>query len=295
MASAAATLTVVTTSNIGRLINLSVLGNAGAGQLMTTGFVTGGAGTAGSQSLLIRATGPALAALGVSNTLTDPKLTVLSGSTTVASNDNWGAPAGNSAAVTAADSAVFAFPLNNPASLDAALVAALTSNPGYTIQVSGNGQSSGTTLAEIYDDTPFGNYTPAVPRLINLSCNALVSAGANLTAGFVIGGTTSKTLLIRATGPALAALGVTGTMPDPRLALHTTLNGIDTLLAMNAGWGGDPQLSAVGKSVFAFPLTNAASADSALLVTLAPGSYTALLSSVSGTAGVALIEIYEVP
>ena len=95
--------------------------------------------------------------------------------------------------------------------------------------------------------------------------------------------------------PALAAFGVSGAMPDPQVALHTTINGNDTLLAMNTGWGGDPQLTAVSNSVFGFPLTNPASKDSVLLVTLAPGNYTAILSSLSGTAGVALIEIYEVP
>ena len=77
-----------------------------------------------------------------------------------------------------------------------------------------------------------------------------------MTAGFVIGGTTAKTVLIRATGPALAGLGVQGTMPDPQLALHTTIGNQDVVLAANAGWGGDPQLTAVSNSVFAFPLTN---------------------------------------
>jgi hypothetical protein len=116
-----------------------------------------------------------------------------------------------------------------------------------------------------------------------------------MTAGFVIGGTTAKTVLIRATGPALALFGVEGTMPDPQLALHTSVNNQDTVLASNTGWGGDPQIAAVSASVGAFPLTNPASADSVVLTTLAPGSYTAVASSVSGAAGVALIEVYEVP
>ena len=118
--SLAATLGVTPTTNVGRLINLSVNTTAGKSQVLTVGFVTGGSGTVGSQNLLIRATGPALAAFGVPNTLVDPTLSVLSGPTVVASNDNWGTPATNQAAVTAADNVTGAFPLSNPASLDAA-------------------------------------------------------------------------------------------------------------------------------------------------------------------------------
>ena len=161
-----ATLSVAANSNPGRLINLSVNTTAGNGQIVTVGFVTGGTTGGGSQSLLIRATGPALAALGVSNTLPDPALAVLSGSLVVASNDNWGTPANNAACkVTAADTATLAFPLTNTNSLDAAVVTAL--NPGgYTVQVGGNGPASGVALAEVYDDT--AAYTTASPRLRKL-------------------------------------------------------------------------------------------------------------------------------
>ena len=289
-----ATLTVVSTTNIGRLINLSALSQAGKNQILTVGFLTGGSGTSGVQNLLVRATGPALAAFEVPNVLTDPTLAVFSGQTMVAANDNWGAPATNQAAVTAADSATLAFPLTNPSSLDAALVTSLA--PGaYTAQISGNGAATGTALAEVYDDTPAGAYTPSTTRLINLSANNQIAPNGSLTAGFVIGGATGKTVLIRATGPALAALGVSGAMPDPQIALHTLINGQDTVLASNVGWSGDPQITAEDAAVWAFPLTNPASNDSALLVTLAPGAYTAVASSVSGTAGVVLVEVYDVP
>jgi hypothetical protein len=80
-------------------------------------------------------------------------------------------------------------------------------------------------------------------------------------------------------------------MPDPEL---TVFSG-QTPVAANAGWGGDPQISAAGNAVFAFPLTNPASRDSAVLLTLAPGAYTVQVGSASGTAGIALIEVYEVP
>ena len=290
----AATVSVASTTNIGRLVNFSTLAPVAANQVLTVGFVTGGAGTSGTQNLLVRAMGPALTALGVSGALADPALTVFSGSTATHSNDNWGVTAANQAAVLAADSAVFAYPLTDPKSLDSAVVTSLASG-GYTAQISGNGGASGTVLTEVYDNTPSGSFTPAMPRLVNISCHTQVGATGSLTAGFVIGGTTSRTVLIRACGPALAAYGLAGVMPDPQLALHEPMNGNDTIMASNSGWGGDPQITAVGNAVFAFPLNDPSSHDAVILTTLAPGSYTTVASSISGTAGVVMIEVYEVP
>jgi hypothetical protein len=263
-----------------------------AGQSLTLGFVDGGAGTSGSQNLLIRGMGPTLQALGVSGALADPTLTVIQGQTTVGTNSGWGTPAANQAAVVAADAATGAFSPSSTTSHDAALVSTLTPN-AYTVVVKSSSGGTGTVVAEVYDDT--AGYTPASTRLVNLSCNFQVSAGGTLTGGFIILGGTSKTVLIRASGPALQALGVSGTMPDPQIALHTTVNGQDTVLASNAGWGGDPQIAAAASSVFAFAFPSATSKDSAILITLPPGAYTAQASSVSGTAGVTLIEVYEVP
>jgi len=62
-----------------------------------------------------------------------------------------------------------------------------------------------------------------------------------------------------------------------------------------AGWGGDPQLTAVMNAVYAFTFTSPNSADSAVLLTLAPGTYTAQASSVTNAAGTTLVEVYEVP
>ena len=289
-----AVLTVVSTTNVGRLVNLSVNTVAGKNQVLTVGFVSGGSGTTGSENLLIRATGPALAGLGVPGTLADPTLSVLNGPTLVVSNDNWGAPATNQAAVNAADAATFAFALTNPAGLDAAIAQAFPA-ASYTVQISGNTFASGTALAEVYDNTPTASYTLATPRLINLSAKNQLAVNGSMTAGFVVGGSTSKTVLIRATGPALGLLGVSDTVPDPQIALHTTVNSQDTVVATNSGWGGDPQITTVSNSVFAFPLTNPASSDSVVLATLPPGAYTAIASSVSGATGTVLIEVYEVP
>jgi hypothetical protein len=288
----AAGLTVVSSTNPGRLINLSVLSTVQG--TLTAGFVVGGAGTSGAEPLLIRASGPALTAFGIaaSSILPDPSLAVVpSGATAaVATNAGWGTPASNQSAVTAADVATGAFALTNPASHDAAVVLSLPIG-GDTVQVKGSSGDSGTALAEVYDATT--TYTIASPRLVNLSCLNLVSPGGSLTAGFVIGGATAKTVLVRATGPALTAFGVGGVMPDPQINLQLASTG--ATLASNSGWGGDPQITAADAATGAFMLTNPSSLDSAVLLSLPPGAYTAQVKSASSTGGSALVEVYEVP
>ena len=298
--SQAAVLTVQATSNPGRLGNLSVLTAAGNGSKpLTVGFEVGGAGTGGTQTLLLRGDGPLLAGapFNQTDTLADPVIQLFAqGSGTVlATNDNWGT---NQAAVTAAEANTYAFPLAN-GSLDAALVSTLASG-SYSVQLTGNPNGAGSqlALAEVYDDTASGAYSPSTPRLINLSSLAQVNAGAGnaLTAGFVVGGATAKTVLIRAWGPALtpAPFSVAGAMPDPQLQVYSTASG-DILLAANAGWGGDPQIAAAASAVYAYAWSNPGSADSAVLITLPPGNYTAQVSSPSGAGGTALIEVFEDP
>lgn len=289
-----AVVAVATTTNPGRLINLSTLAVAGSGsQLLTVGFFTGGAGTTGSQPLLIQALGPVLSGLvapGVT-VMPDPQLNVFSGQTTIGSNAGWGTPLTNQQAVTAADAATGATALPNPTSKDSATVVNLPPG-GYTVQVSSVSGVTGTTLTAFYDNTPSGTYTATTPRLINISCLLKVAANSSLTTGFWIGGTTSKTVLIRANGPALLAQNVTGVMPDPQLTVY---NAGENVIAYNAGWGGSPILASISSSVQAQPFTNPNSGDSEVVLTLAPGGYTAQVSSVSNTAGNVLIEVYEVP
>jgi len=295
----AGTLTVAASSDPGRIINLSVLTAIVPSGTVTVGFATGGAGTSGNQTLLLRAVGPSLAAFGVSPLVSDPTLTVFEqdNQAQVAANDNWGS---NAAAVTTAENATGAFQLTSTRSLDAALVAALPSAPHlYTAQVAANGGGSGSVLTEFYDDS--GAYVATNPRLINVSARANVAAGSNLSAGFVLGGNTAKTLLIRAVGPGLGALGVGGLMADPKLTLFQGQGGSTPApIATNTGWGSDPQLVTAATNVGAFPLT-AGSADSVLLITLLPQSpggtfnYTAQAASASGGGGNVLIEVYEVP
>jgi Immunoglobulin domain/Immunoglobulin I-set domain len=283
-----ATLTVVSTNDVGRLINLSCRASVGTGaNILIAGFASGGSGTSGSEPVLIRGSGPALVPFGVGGTLADPQLQLYTGSTLLATNDGW---AGN-AAIASAASSVGAFAWSSSSSHDAAFVQTLASG-AYTAQVSGQSGDTGVSLAEVYDATPTGTYTPSMPRLINLSARVEVGTGGNiLIAGFVIGGTTAKTVLIRASGPALIPFGVGGTLKDPQLQLYSG----STLLGSNAGWGGGAAVQAAAASVGAFAWNDTSSLDSALLVTLQPGAYTAQVAGASGDTGVALVEVYEIP
>jgi len=291
--SPAATLTVKTVSatDAGRISNLSVRTFSGvADQVLNVGFAVGGENTSGTKPLLIRVTGPALAGFGVGGTMTDPMLTVypLGSSVVTASNDNW---SGNATVVATSD-AVGAFALTDTASLDAATVTSISPGP-YTILAAGKDNGTGIVITEVYDATPAGSVTAATPRLVNVSARAVAGTGdAVLIAGFAISGTTSKTLLIRASGPALASFGVGGTIADPNLAVYR-LGG--PKLYENDDWGGSPLIANAGAGVRAFAFPDRNSKDAALLVTLPPGAYTAQVSGANGGTGVALIEVYEVP
>ncbi|MEY2879673.1 MAG: hypothetical protein RLZZ15_2053 [Verrucomicrobiota bacterium] len=288
--SAVAALTLNPTPDFGRLINLSILTAITATEpLFTVGTVIGGAGTTGTKPLLIRAVGPSLAPLGVASPLADPRLEIFTGQTSVGSNDNWG----GDTALANVFAGVGAFGFLNAASRDSAAYNPATVPAGYTIQVTGVGGATGPVIAELYDATPASAFVATTPRLVNVSVLKTIPAGSLLTAGFVISGSTAKTVLIRAIGPGLARppFNVPGAMADPKLDL---LSG-QTVLASNDNWGGDAQLTTVGTAVGAFAITDAASKDAMLLVTLAPGGYTTQATGVGSTGGAAIVEVYEVP
>jgi sugar lactone lactonase YvrE len=286
--SSPATLALSATADIGRLVNISCRSQVGTGaNILIAGFAVGGAGTSGSEPLLVRASGPALATFDVSGLLADPDLQIFAATTSLGSDSGW---AGQSQ-ISAAASSIGAFPWTVPSSHDSALLETLSAGP-YTAQVSGQSGDAGVALAEVYDLTPPGAYTPSSPRLVNISARTQVGTGGNiLIAGFVIGGSTSRTVLIRASGPALAAFGVTGLLADPELQLYSG----NTVLETNSGWAGSPEISSAAASVGAFAWSVSTSADSALLVTLAPGAYSAEVLGAAGDSGVALVEVYEVP
>jgi sugar lactone lactonase YvrE len=283
--SATVALTVGAASTFSRLTNISCRSQVGTGTgVLILGFAVGGAGTSGSEPLLIRASGPALGAFDVSGFLPDPNLEFFAGAALQATNFGW---AGN-AQIAATAVAVSAFPWTSASSLDSALLETVT--PGaYTAQVNGQSGDTGVALAEVYDATLA--ITPTSPRLVNISARSQVSTGGGvLIAGFVINGTAAKTVLIRASGPAISPY-LTGTLADPELQLYSSG---DALLGSNFGWGGDAIIAAEASSVGAFPWTSSTSNDSALLITLPPGAYTAAVAGASGDSGIALLEVYEI-
>jgi hypothetical protein len=142
-------------------------------------------------------------------------------------------------------------------------------------------------------------------RPVNLSSRAGVAGTSQpLVAGFVISGATAETLLVRAVGPTLAQFGVIGALANPQLTVYDSAG---KAVASNSGWGAQPvggvsavsagiqpATAAVFSQVYAFALP-AGSADSAMVLTLPPGSYTAQVTGLPGASGIALVEVYEVP
>lgn len=279
-------------STTSRLTNLAVRTTAGSGdKLLTVGLAVGGTGTTGNKPLLLRAIGPTLGAFGVPGVLEDPQLTLLSGTTILAQNDNW---AGD-LAVAALAPQLGAFALTTASSKDAALLTTRAAGT-YTVQITAASGAAGIALAEIYDATPAANFTATTPRLVNVSALTRVGTGGDiLIAGFSIGGTGSKRVLLRAIGPTLGGFGVPGTLADPKLELYSSTG--TTPISTNDNWAAAAnaaEVSAIFTQVGAFQLA-LESKDAALLVTLPPGSYTAQVTGPGTTTGTALVEVYEVP
>jgi uncharacterized repeat protein (TIGR01451 family) len=263
----AVTLTVMSSSY---LANLSVRVAMAAGQTLIVGFVVDG----GAKPILVRAAGPVLNKYGLIGVV-DPQLKLFTGGgTQVAANDNW------DAALAATFATLGAFPFD-AASKDAALQQ--TINGPHSAQATATG--SGAILVEAYDAGPNDSR-----KLVNLSTRFQVGTGDNiLIAGFVLSGTGTRQLLIRAVGPTLTNYGVTGVLADPQLAVFD----VGTPIASNNDWASS--LSATFTTLGAFPL-NAGSKDAAIVVTLQAGKpYSVQVSGVGSTTGEALVEIYLMP
>ena len=289
--SSPASVSIVSTSNRGHLSNLSARAQVGSGaNLIFGGFEIGPFGGPGHMPVLVRGSGPALVQFGVPGTLPDPQLQLFdSADTMLDSSSGWG----GDATVTSTASAVGAFPWTSSTSLDSALVETLATG-GYTAQIAGHSGDTGDALVEIYDASPSGSFVAGGTRLTNLSARVNVGTGTNvLFAGFVIAGDSALTVLIRASGPAIAGapFNVPGTLSDPQLTLQTPAQ---VVLAKNVSWGGDAQITSTANSVGAFTWSVPTSHDAALLITLPPGNYTAAAAGTSGDGGVAIVEVYEV-
>lgn len=270
----------------GHLTNLSVRSFTASGdRTLIAGFAVAGTQP---KPLLLRVTGPTLAQFGVTGTLPDPKMTLVRDGTTVDSNDNWMSSTDQST-VTAMAARVGAFALPSFSTADSAMERSLTAGT-YSVVAGSGGPGSGVVLIELYDaDQTFGRITS---RLVNLSARSQVSTDSDvLIAGFFVSGETPCRLLIRGVGPGLAAFGVGGVLAAPHLQIY---NG-QKLVGENIDWRGQAaDIAAASASVGAFAL-GAANADTAILVSLPAGAYTAVLSGVNNTTGVGLLEIYQAP
>ncbi len=314
-----------------RLINLSARAMVGMGSdVMIAGFVSQGDANSANKNILMRGMGPALTGMGgmqSTGILANPNLAIYDGqSHLMASNMGWmngvvrATGSGSSSmpvvvqpATSTMMNAVGAF-APGMGSSDSALMMSAPFG-AYTAVVSGANNTSGIALAECYDaDMASGNSANSA-RLANMSARANVGGGANgLIAGFVISAGPSGapcTVVLRAMGPALTAMGVSGVMTNPSMTLYDANS---KPIASNSGWT-NPPIMATGTGasamrtgiepatldmmsrVGAFPPASG-SADCAMVATLPPGAYSlavAGLPDASGkpTSGVALVEIYE--
>ena len=165
-------------------------------------------------------------------------------------------------------------------------------------RITGKADSSTGFLSGTLSGGPGGTFTGALVSgstfsdgtLRNLSTRGQVGTGNNiLIAGFVVGGSSPKQILIRAIGPTLSGFGITGALADSQLELFKGT----TRIALNDNWAGNTAITSASVTVGAFQLT-ANSLDAVVLAQLDPGAYTAQVSGVGGRTGVALVELYDV-
>jgi len=242
------------------------------GNVLIGGFILIGSAP---KKVIVRAIGPSLTVNGqpLPGRLTDPTLTLFDSNGPLDTNDDWMNSPQKQQII---DSGV---PPTDPK--ESAIVATL--QPGnYTAIMSGVGGDTGIGVVELYDlDQP----APANPA--NIATRGFVESGDNvMIGGFIVGGSQNRTVLMRAIGPSLTAVGVQNALQDPILELH---NASGTTLAMNDSWKSDQQTEITATGIAPSDDREAA----IISAPLAPGNYTAVVRG-SGTAtGVALVEIYQ--
>jgi hypothetical protein len=231
------------------------------------------------KKVIIRGIGPSLNGAGI--TIADPTLELRQGSTMIATNDNWKRkPDGTSQQ---AEIEATTIPPKND--LESAIVATL--NPGeYTAILAGKNGGTGVGLVEVYDLAPTAN-----SKLANISTRGFVDSGDNVMIGGLIvgngsGGGTAK-VIVRALGPSVP---VTGALRDPTLELR---NSSGTVLDSNDNWKTRPDGSSQQAEIEATTIPPTNDLESAIVSTLAPGNYTAIVRGKNNTTGVGLVETYQ--
>jgi Tol biopolymer transport system component len=252
----------------GHLQNISTRGIVQFGdEVLIGGFII----TGEPKKVMVRALGPSLAAHGVVGVLQDPILSLHdSTGTVIAVNDNW----------TEERAAVEAIGLSPSDPSESALVRSL--NPGaYTAVVGVANGASGIALLELYELDH-----NAASKLANISTRGLVGSGDNvLIAGFIAGGGGSVSVLVRAIGPSLVPSGISNALADPTLELYDS-NGAS--LGSNDDWK-----SAQRAEIEATGLPPGNDHEAAIVVTISPGAYTAIVRTKTGLEGVGLVEVYH--
>jgi hypothetical protein len=232
-----------------------------------------------SKKIIVRAIGPSLKALGVTDALANPTLEIHDSSAApVATNNDWkNTQVGD--LITGDQSAE----INNSGvapsdDLESAIIANLA--PGaYTAVVRGVANTTGTGLVDAYD---LSGASPA--RLANVATRGLVQGGDGLMiAGFIVQNAPVRAV-VRAIGPSLQAFGISNALADTTLELR---NQDGTFLMTNDDWKSDQEqeLESTG-------LQPSNSLEAALVVTLQPGTYTAQVRGKNDTSGIGVVEIY---
>ncbi len=263
-----------------RAQNISTRAGIGTGDdVLIAGFIITGSL---DKEIALRGIGPSLKVDGVSlpGRLLNPSFDLYDGTTGayLGANDNWRDDFNSSV--------LESFGLQPTDEMEPAIYKVLA--PGaYTVVIRGVDDTTGVALAEVYDLDPQDKATSAGgSRLANISTRGKVATGDKvMIGGFIVSGEESANVLIRAIGPSLAAAGVPGTLADPQLDLYDIQG---TKINSNDNWRDSQQ-----SEIEATGLAPADDHESAIRTTLAPGAYTAIVSGVGGTAGLGLVESYN--
>ena len=223
------------------------------------------------KQIILRAIGPSLATFGLSGAMADPTLRLYdSTGAVVASNDNWRSDQSQIIADTG---------LAPADDREAALITTLP--PGsYTTAVHDASNNPGVALFEFYD------LDPASSQLVNLSTRGRVETQDRvMIGGFIIGGDQPTQVILRAIGPSLTQLGIPDALVDPTLELY---NGDGSLIFQNDNWRSDQE-----QQILDSALAPSDDRESAIIATLTPGPYSAIVRGAGNSTGIALFEIYK--
>jgi hypothetical protein len=264
---------------LGQLLNISTRLRVQTGDnVLIGGFIITGSDP---KKVIIRGIGPSLSGF-VQDFLADPTLELHAGSATLATNDNWKINDKTGQSQQAEIEATTLPPSNE---LESAIVQTLPAgNAGYTAVLRGKNNTTGIGVVEAFDLDQVAN-----SKLANISTRGLVETGNQILIGGFIAGNGLTKVIVRAIGPSLSNVGVQGALQDPTLELH---DGNGGTVATNDNWKLRPDGSSQQAEIEATTIPPSNNFESALVQTLAPGNYTAVVQGVNSTTGIAVVEVF---